>query len=92
MDFTDLSFGNPTSWSWNFGNGGTPNTSSVKNPSGIVFNTPGTYTVTMIATNANGSDTATKVNYIKVNANKGCDTLNFGFYTGADLPKWTLQN
>ncbi|MCB0429349.1 MAG: T9SS type A sorting domain-containing protein [Flavobacteriales bacterium] len=92
VDFTDLSFGNPTSWSWNFGNGGTPNTSSVKNPSGIVFNTPGTYTVTMIATNANGSDTATKVNYIKVNANKGCDTLNFGFYTGADLPKWTLQN
>jgi PKD repeat protein len=65
VTFTDLSSYSPTTWSWNFGGGGTPNTSSVQNPS-IVFNTPGTYTVTLTATNANGSDTETKTAYITV--------------------------
>jgi PKD repeat protein len=65
--FTDLSSYTPTSWSWTFGGGGTPNTSTAQNPS-IVFNTPGVYTVTLIATNANGSDTETKTSYITVSS------------------------
>jgi len=63
--FTDMSSYTPTSWAWTFGGGGTPNTSTVQNPS-IVFNTPGTYTVSLTATNSNGSDTEAKTSYITV--------------------------
>ena len=62
VSFTDLSSGNPTSWSWNFGNG---NTSTLKNPTASYF-TPGSYTVTLTATNANGSNTIIKNQYITV--------------------------
>ncbi len=74
--FTDLSTGIPTTWSWNFGGGGTPNTSTDKNPA-IQFNTIGTYTVSLTATNTLGSGSETKSSYITVTAPSGCDTLNF---------------
>lgn len=74
INFTDLSQYTPTSWSWNFGGGGTPNVSTDQDPTGIVFNTAGTYTVTLTATNANGSDTEIKTDYIVVNNTSGCDT------------------
>ncbi|HOZ29867.1 MAG TPA: PKD domain-containing protein [Bacteroidales bacterium] len=64
VDFTDLSTNNPTSWSWTFA-GGTPGTSTAQNPS-IVYNTAGTYDVTLVATNGDGSDTETKTLYIEV--------------------------
>ncbi len=64
VNFTDLSTGNPTSWSWNFP-GGTPATSTDQNPT-VDYNTAGTYDVTLIATNDEGSDTETKLNYITV--------------------------
>lgn len=73
ISFTDLSIYNPTSWSWSF-TGGTPASSTQQNPT-ITYNTPGTFTVTLTATNANGSDVETKTAYITVNANTGCDTL-----------------
>ncbi|WP_456442762.1 PKD domain-containing protein [Caldithrix abyssi] len=62
VSFTDLSSNNPTSWSWDFGDGGT---STQQNPT-YTYNTPGTYTVSLTATNAYGSDTNTKTNYITV--------------------------
>jgi PKD repeat protein len=65
VDFTDLSTGNPTSWSWTF-TGGSPSSSSVQNPSGVVYNTAGLYTVELTASGLNGSDTETKTNYINV--------------------------
>jgi PKD repeat protein len=65
ITFTDTSANNPTSWAWTF-NGGTPGTSSAQNPT-ITYNTAGTYTVALTATNAYGSDTETKTNYITVN-------------------------
>lgn len=65
VDFTDLSTGNPTSWSWNF-QGGIPSTSILQNPTNVQYNTAGTYTVMLIATNANGNDTETKTGYITV--------------------------
>jgi gliding motility-associated-like protein len=58
INFTDLTTNTPTSWAWTFPNG-TPGTSAIPNPTGICFNVAGTYPVTLIATNANGSDTAT---------------------------------
>lgn len=63
VQFTDLSTGSPTSWSWSFGDGGT---STAQNPT-HTYVTSGTYTVSLTATNANGSDTVTKTGYITVN-------------------------
>ncbi|MDA3910553.1 MAG: PKD domain-containing protein [Bacteroidales bacterium] len=64
VDFTDLSSGNPASWSWTF-DGGTPNAETAQNPS-ITYNTVGTYDVSLTATNAYGSDAETKTTYITV--------------------------
>lgn len=62
VNFQDLSTGSPTSWNWNFGNG---NTSVLQNPSASYF-TPGNYTVSLTVTNANGSNTLTRSQYISV--------------------------
>ena len=62
VKFTDTSTNSPTSWSWNFGDG---NTSSSQNPSHI-YNSVGTYTVTLTATNLAGSNTTTQTGYISV--------------------------
>jgi len=72
VNFTDLSTNLPDSWSWTF-DGGTPAASTDQNPQGIVYNTPGTYTVTLVASNSFGSDTAVKVNYITVLPPSYCD-------------------
>jgi PKD repeat protein len=61
--FTDTSTNSPTSWGWTFGDSGT---STAKNPS-HQYMTVGTYTVTLTATNAYGSNTVTRTNYITVN-------------------------
>ncbi|UCH96721.1 MAG: PKD domain-containing protein, partial [Candidatus Aminicenantes bacterium] len=65
VDFTDLSTGNPTSWSWTF-DGGTPSSSSQQNPT-VTYNTAcRTYTVSLTVSNSAGSDTETKTDYIAV--------------------------
>ena len=63
VNFTDNSTDSPTSWAWDFGDG---NTSTAQNPSNT-FTTPGTYTVSLVATNATGSSTAYTIT-ITVNA------------------------
>ncbi|NIN33615.1 MAG: PKD domain-containing protein, partial [Gammaproteobacteria bacterium] len=70
VTFTDTSLENPTSWSWTF-EGGTPATSTAQNPV-ITYNTVGTFDVTLVATNAQGSDTETKVDYITVSVKPYC--------------------
>ena len=60
--FTDLSSGSPTSWSWDFGDTGT---SPAQHPSHD-YTTESLYTVSLTATNAQGQDTETKVDYIDV--------------------------
>lgn len=64
VTFTDLSTNNPTTWSWTF-EGGTPGTSTDQDPV-VTYNTVGTYTVTLLASNTAGSDTETKTGYIIV--------------------------
>ena len=59
--FTDASTGSPTSWSWTFGDSGT---STAQNPSHVYA--AGTFTVSLTATNAAGSDSETKPSYITV--------------------------
>jgi PKD repeat protein len=62
--FTDTSTNSPTSWAWNFGDGNfTGNTT--QNPTHI-YTSVGTYTVTLNATNAAGSNTFSRAGYIVV--------------------------
>jgi PKD repeat protein len=69
VSFTDLSTNTPTSWSWSFSPatvtyvGGT--TSASQNPQ-VQFTAGGSYSVTLTATNAGGSDPETKNNYVSV--------------------------
>lgn len=70
VSFTDQSTGIPTSWAWSISPatgwayaGGT--TASSQNPQ-VTFNTVGQYSVTLTATNAQGSDAEVKTNYIIV--------------------------
>ena len=75
VSFTDQSTGVPTSWAWSISPttgwayaGGTSATS--QNPQ-VTFNTVGQYSVTLTATNAQGSDAEVKTNYIIVAAVTG---------------------
>ncbi len=81
INFTDLSnVTAPTGWAWTF-DGGTPNVSSAQNPS-ITYNTPGTYSVQLISSNAAGSSAPeTKLNYITVLGNAISTPLTEGFET-----------
>lgn len=63
IDFQDQSTQGPTSWAWDFGDGGTSN---LQNPS-HTYAANGTYTVTLTTTNANGNDSEVKTNYLTIN-------------------------
>lgn len=62
VDLVDTSAGTPTSWAWDFGDGTTDTT---QNPS-HTYESPGTYTVSLQATNASGADTSTQVDAVVV--------------------------
>lgn len=62
VSFKDLTTGNPKFWNWDFGNGTLAN---VQNPT-VSFPQPGTYTVTLVVRNADGTNGVTKNNYITV--------------------------
>ncbi len=62
--FSDQSTGSPKFWNWDLGNG---QLSNLQNPT-AVYSTPGQYTVTLVARNANGTNGITKTNYITVYA------------------------
>ncbi len=86
VNFTDLSTNSPTSWTWQFA-GGSPNSSSVQNPS-VSYNNSGVYSVTLTASNANGSNTKTVSGYINVYESPSAsvaetDVSCFGFNNGS---------
>ena len=59
--FTDTSTGAPTVWSWDFGDG----TPSAGVPSPVkIYSVPGTYNVSLTASNIGGSNTKTQYGYI----------------------------
>jgi len=62
VQFTDASAGNITAWHWDFGDG---NTSTETNPSHTYANA-GTYTVSLNASNAYGSDVVTVADAVHV--------------------------
>ena len=61
--FTDTSTQNPTSWSWDFGDGSAAVTTQAATHT---YSVNGTYTVKLTATNALGTATTTYPNYIHV--------------------------
>jgi hypothetical protein len=63
-NFNNISI-NAVSYLWDFP-GGSPNVSTDVDPQNICYNTPGVYSVTLIASNANGSDTLSLNNFITV--------------------------
>lgn len=73
VNFTDLSVNNPTGWSWTFGDGGS---STAQNPS-YSYASPGTYTVSLTASNAFGSDIETKTGYITVTQPSAWTVITF---------------
>jgi PKD repeat protein len=60
VSFTDKSTNAPTAWKWDFGDGAS---STEQNPT-HTYTTLGVYTVTLTASNKDGSDTTSKVDYI----------------------------
>ncbi|GHT65051.1 hypothetical protein AGMMS50239_23960 [Bacteroidia bacterium] len=67
IDFLDLTEGQPSSWQWTFA-GGTPETSDLSCPT-VIYNQPGTYSVTLVVTNSGGSSQIVKENLITVEYN-----------------------
>ncbi len=65
--FTNFSLGNPTTFAWTF-EGGTPATSSEQSPT-VTFSTAGFHAVSLTIGNGTDTETLTKDNYIKVDAN-----------------------
>jgi len=65
VTFTDNSSCSPNSWTWTFP-GGSPNSASGIGPHVITYNTAGTYDVSLQVSNANGSNSVTKTDYINV--------------------------
>jgi len=96
LEFTDLSSNFPTQWNWSF-EGGDPNTSTERNPK-VTYSTPGTFNVTLIATNSIGPSVPLVIqNFITVSEEGLCNELTnfeatytpsvlklskFGNYTG----------
>jgi len=83
INFTDLSTNYPTAWTWSatpaagvtFINGTTSTDQDVT----MQFTNTGLYTITLVASNTQGSDSEIKTNYINVISSGGgttaCDTL-----------------
>lgn len=73
--------GAPTAWSWTF-TGGTPTTSPISTPS-ITYNTAGTYSATLDASNATGNNATTKTNIITVSS-LTADYSSINYYENFD--------
>ena len=87
VQFTDQSTFEPVSWSWIFP-GGTPTASTSQNPV-VTYNTIGTYSVTLTVTNAAGSNTLTRQDYIQVNVPGYCASQSTN-YSQEYINKFTL--
>jgi PKD repeat protein len=79
--FTDLSTNSPTTWSWNFGDG---QTASSQHPSNV-YAAAGDYTVSLMVSNADGSDTMILTNYISVSPGGGFQGEGFILSKNADF-------
>ncbi len=67
VQFTDTSTGSPTSWNWSFGDIGTGNTSTLRDPV-HTYTAAGNYTISLNVTNADGFNQTIKTGYINVSS------------------------
>jgi PKD repeat protein len=74
VNFTDQSTGSPTSWFWDFDNDGAVDNTE-QNPS-YTYEKAGNYTVNLTVSNADGSDSEVKTEYIVVSTQETPDTTN----------------
>ncbi|AII53345.1 hypothetical protein N008_15330 [Hymenobacter sp. APR13] len=90
VQFTDQSQNAPTSWLWNFGD----NTTSTQQSPNHCYSTPGTYTVTLTATNAAGSNVRTRASYIvydnAVPVAASCTPTTAAYCCGYGITQFTL--
>ncbi len=97
VKFDDISYGNPTTWSWSFNPstvtyaGGT--NSSSQNP-WVQFSNHGTYSVTLTIGDGNASNSITRASFITIDS--ACIVANFpwieDFENGGNIPGcWTQE-
>ena len=94
--FKDISGFTPTSWSWTFSPGTVSfvsSTSASSQDPQVVFNAAGNYSVTLAASNSNGSDTLTKTSFISVTGPGLSLPFVEGFESGSfNTQGWTKTN
>lgn len=95
FSFTDLSYnGVITNWNWTFTGAATSN-STAQNPTNIIWNTPGTYSITLSVSNSKGSNSKTRTSYITILPQQAVDVLPVvqGFEAATiQSDGWTLEN
>ena len=90
VSFTDLSTGGTiTSRSWSFP-GGSPSSSSSPSPT-IIYNTPGTYNVSLTVSNGSQNATETKNGYITVAQSTTAPVANFTANTTSGCAPLTVS-
>ncbi len=91
INFTDNSTINPTTWTWDFGDG---NTAVIQNPT-YAYTTVGIYTVSLTVSNGIITKTGTKTNYISIDgAGEGLTDYDGNNYTSIiiDGQEWMGEN
>jgi len=90
VNFQDLSSGFPTTWTWSFP-GGTPSSSTARNPAGIIYSSPGDFDVSLTVTNGLSTNTKTVAGYIHVGGYPSSASLDFESLANftLDLSPWT---
>jgi len=89
VQFTDTSTGFPISWAWEFGDGATADQKDLVH----TYTAAGTYSVNLTVTNAAGTDTEVKTDYITVTGGSGsslpwhdpCESADGWTFTYSDL-------
>ena len=78
VQFNDTSTGSPTVWNWSFGDGAWHNTTDAAERNAThTYTAAGTYTVSLTASSAGGSDTSTRADYITISAAPVPPVANF---------------
>lgn len=96
LTFNDLSWrSDPDTWQWDFP-GGTPSTSTDKNPV-VQYNTPGIYDVTLTVTTAAGSNAKTRSGIVVVSESVASTVVPYqeNFENTGPIPSgsnWIIEN
>jgi hypothetical protein len=64
--FTNTTYGSVTGYSWNFGSGASPATSTSSGPVTVSYSTPGLKTITLTVNGPGGTNMMTKTNYVSI--------------------------